>query len=118
MQLNTLLSLLKSKPSDIEFQEVMNLIESLYTYSPTDFTNGLGDDVVMNPAGSNEGSCKLFAFAQEQQFSQQQTLDCFGRYYRKDVLEHPENNDHGNIRNFMKYSWEGISFNSPPLKKK
>jgi hypothetical protein len=47
-----------------------------------------------------------------------QTLNLFGDYFRKDVLENPAGEDHQNIRNFMKYGWEGISFDEEALGKK
>ncbi|MCV5745695.1 HopJ type III effector protein [Escherichia coli] len=43
------------------------------------------------------------------------TLACFGRFYREDVLQHPENSDHQNIRNFMVTGWEGIKFEASAL---
>ena len=49
---------------------------------------------------------------------QEQTLTCFGDYYRKDVLEHPEGSDHANIRNFIKSGWSGIKFETQALKAK
>ncbi|HBA98394.1 MAG TPA: type III effector, partial [Gammaproteobacteria bacterium] len=39
---------------------------------------------------------------------------CFGQYYQ-DVLNTPESDSHGNIRNFMTYGWEGLKFESPVL---
>jgi len=89
----------------------MGVIDSLYTFTPTSFTNGQ----LRNDAGQNSGSCKLFAFAKLQQFSEQQTLDCFGQYYREDVLKNPESENHQNIRNFMSHGWNGISFESEAL---
>ncbi|MFT6388486.1 MAG: hypothetical protein ACJAUP_001868 [Cellvibrionaceae bacterium] len=118
MTLETLLQSLNHEPYSIEFQEVMKVIDSLYAYTPTEFTNGNSEDKVINIAGTNEGSCRLFAFALDQQLTQQQTLHCFGRYYREDVLQHPENNDHANIRNFIRYGWEGMTFSGSPLTKK
>ena len=92
----------------------MAVIEENYTYSPTAFKNGDTD----NTAGTNEGSCKLFAFAKLQSFDQAATLACFGDYYRKDVLENPEGTDHANIRNFIKFGWEGVSFEGEALVEK
>ena len=69
----------------------------------------------MNEAGTNEGSCKIFAFAQLHHLSEQATLACFGQYYREDVLQNPQGNDHGNIRNFIKQGWQGITFESDVL---
>jgi hypothetical protein len=48
----------------------------------------------------------------------EQTLHCFGTYYRDDVLNHPDNNDHRNIRLFMRYGWQGIMFEGDALKVK
>jgi hypothetical protein len=50
--------------------------------------------------------------------NQEQTLACFGDYYREDVLKNPEGNDHGNIRNFMNTGWNGIKFEDQALQVK
>lgn len=118
MTLDNLLDLLNKQASAIEFKQVMDLIDTLYDYTPTEFSNGLGEDLVLNQAGTNEGSCRLFAFALDQKLNQQQTLDCFGHYYREDVLQHPDNTDHANIRNFIKYGWDGINFSAQALQRK
>jgi hypothetical protein len=99
----------------VGFDETMAVITENYHYQPTEFSNGLNDDVVVSPAGTNEGSCKIFAFARLNGFDQQQTLNLFGDYYRVDVLNNPNGTGHANIRNFMKYGWDGISFKSEPL---
>ncbi len=112
MQLEEFISKLESSPSSIEFQDTMAVIETLYQYVPAAFTNGR----LTNLAGENEGSCKLFAFAKLHDFSKQQTLDCFGAYYRDEVLANPKSNNHLNIRNFMQTGWEGIKFESDALK--
>ncbi|MBI3187386.1 MAG: HopJ type III effector protein, partial [Gammaproteobacteria bacterium] len=95
----------------LEFNDTLAVIESLYTFTPVAFKNG----ELMNAAGQNSGSCKLFAFAQIQNFSVEQTLACFGAYYRNDVLENPEGSDHMNIRNFMRYGWHGIQYQGKAL---
>ena len=118
MSLADFLQQLHNSPETIEFTAVMAMIEQHYHYTPTRFTNGQGDTKVVNAAGTNEGSCKLFAFAQDQQLNQAQTLACFGSYYRDDVLKHPDGNDHANIRNFIQYGWQGIAFDQPALVKK
>ena len=100
----------------ISFNDVMNLIATNYDYTPTAFHNGLGNDSLLNEAGTNEGSCKLFSFALKQGFDKQQTLACFGDYYRQDVLRNPDGSDHQNIRNFIKYGWEGIRFEGDALR--
>jgi hypothetical protein len=114
MNLDTFLHTLQHTPDNIEFADTMAIIESLYDFTPVAFKNG----ELTNEVGQNSGSCKLFAFAQTQGLTPQQTLACFGAYYRKDVLNNPEGTDHQNIRNFMKYGWAGIQFSGNPLKSK
>ncbi|WP_077338153.1 HopJ type III effector protein [Pseudocolwellia agarivorans] len=113
MTLPTLLTQLSEAPEQVSFDEVINTIAENYQYTPSTFSNGS----VVNDAGTNEGSCKIFAFAKLHKLSKEQTLACFGKYYREDVLKHPEGNDHGNIRNFMISGWEGIVFSGDALLK-
>ena len=112
--ISQLLEQLKTSPDTVEFQHVMEVIEQNYQFNAVEFSNG---DLV-NEQGTNLGSCKIFAFAQIQQLTEQQTLSCFGDYYRIDVLEHPEASVHGNIRNFIKTGWAGIQFSAPALSEK
>ncbi len=112
MTLDTFLKKLRSMPDTIEFTDTLAVIDTLYNFTPTAFKNG----ELENAAGQNNGSCKLFAFAKLQGLSKQQTLACFGAYYRKDVLEHPQGADHGNIRNFMQYGWERIIYAGEALR--
>ncbi len=114
MTLESFLQKLKDSPDNIEFNDTMSIIDSLYVFTPTSFTNG---DLV-NDAGQNSGSCKIFSFARLHSLAPEQTLACFGSYYRDDVLKHPDNSDHQNIRNFIKTGWVGINFGSEPLKAK
>ncbi len=109
--LSTLLTQLQQQPSQVSFQQVQQVINQHYHYTPTAFYNG----DIENLAGTNEGSCKIFAFAQLQQLSQEQTLACFGSYYQDDVLAKPAGDDHANIRNFMRNGWQGLHFNGPAL---
>ncbi len=111
MNLQEFKAIVAHRPETLEFAEVIELIHSLYLYAPAKFRNGN----VENEAGSNEGSCKIFAFAKLQGLTQLQTLHCFGEYYRIDVLEHPDASDHGNIRQFMEHSWAGVEFESEAL---
>ncbi len=99
----------------IEFQDTMALITECFDYQPTYFKNGSDDDLMVNEAGVNEGSCKIFALAFLLCLDQPQTLALFGRYYRDDVLGHPEGQDHRNIRTFMVHGWAGIHFNGEAL---
>ena len=100
--------------SPVDFSTVMSVIDEHYEFTPTSFRNGQID----NAANTNNGSCKVFAFGQLHHLSEQSTLNAFGDFYRIDVLENPENDDHQNIRNFIKFGWQGIEFNSKPLTKK
>lgn len=118
MSVETLVNKLNSTPEEISFNEVMETIAAHYEYTPTEFTNGQGDDVVTNAAGTNEGSCKLFAFAKQNNLNEEQTLALFGDYYRDDVLKNPQGTDHANIRTFMKYGWAGIEFKQQTLQAK
>lgn len=111
MQLQQLLEQLTTDINRIEFSQVIDTIAVHYDYQPVAFRNG---DVI-NEAGTNEGSCKIFAFAQLHQLTVNQTLACFGNYYRLDVLGSPEGNDHQNIRQFSIHGWEGIHFEQPAL---
>jgi len=95
------------------FSDTMNIIDALYDFTPCAFSNG----DIHNEANQNNGSCKLFAFAKLNNFSEAETLACFGEYYR-DVLASPEGDDHQNIRNFMQTGWAGIQFNASPLSEK
>ncbi|MDG6778023.1 HopJ type III effector protein [Thiomicrorhabdus sp. zzn3] len=95
----------------VDFDQVMQVIDQYYEFSPARFVNG---DTV-NEAGSNNGSCKIFAFAKLNQLSEQATLNAFGDFYTVDVLQHPEAEDHQNIRNFMQYGWQGIQFDRDAL---
>ncbi|KLV06935.1 type III effector [Photobacterium aquae] len=116
--MEALLKQLKHTPEVVSFEQVMAIINEHYHYQATDFSNGLGRETLHNLAGINEGSCRIFAFANLHQLSEAETLACFGDYYRKDVLPHPDRNDHKNIRLFMKYGWQGIRFNTLPLTEK
>lgn len=106
MTLNALLEQLARAPDAVNFDDVIATINEHFTYTPTRFTNG---DAI-NEAGKNEGSCKIFAFGKLQQLTPAQTLACFGKFYREDVLGNPGGTDHANIRNFMQHGWAGIQF--------
>lgn len=114
MSIDEFLSTLRNTPDTVEFTDTMATIEANYQFAPTRFHNG---DLTNEPE-QNQGSCKLLAFAQMQGLSAEQTLACFGQYYRQDVLGNPTGNDHQNIRNFMKHGWEGITFEGQPLTSK
>lgn len=114
MTIEELLKRVRSAPESIEFDELMRVIDQHYDYQPTRFSNG----EVINEAGSNEGSCKIFYFAQQNNLSETETLALFGKYYRDDVLGNPGGEDHLNIREFILDGWLGIRFDSAALTKK
>ena len=111
MTLTAFLEKLNATPKQITFPETIAVIEENYDFTPTAFQNGTQH----NAAGENNGSCKLFAFAQLQNLTQEQTLACFGAFYFEEVLGDPEGTNHQNIRNFMKTSWDGIQFEGTAL---
>ena len=43
--------------------------------------------------------------------NEQQVLRLFGQYYT-DVVNTPNGQDHQNIRNFIKFGWPGVTFNT------
>ena len=113
--LNTLLDTLKTDPDSVTFDAVQTVISEHYHYTPAAFNNGHGDDCVRNDAGTNEGSCKILAFAKINFFSDSQALACFGHYYREHVLGNPDGNDHANIRTLMRHGLSNVTFDTPPL---
>lgn len=111
MNINDYLSKLKSTPESVSFEDTISTIDENYDFVPGAFTNG----DTKNKANENNGSCKIFFFAQQQQLPEELTLHCFGDYYRKDVLHNPDATDHQNIRNFMTSGWPAVSFESTAL---
>ncbi|MDD4963255.1 MAG: HopJ type III effector protein [Gallionella sp.] len=111
MTMHNLLHTLATAPDRVNFADTIAVIDAQYDFTPTAFRNGELD----NAAGQNNGSCKVFSFAKLHQLTPQQTLHCFGSYYRDDVLQHPEATDHQNIRNFMKFGWDGVVFQGAAL---
>lgn len=111
MELKSFLAKLESSPTTIEFNQSIAVIDANYTFSPTAFSNG----TMRNPAGENNGSCKILAFGQVHQLTEEQTLAMFGDFYRLDVLGNPDGNDHQNIRNFIAHGWKGVKFEGQAL---
>lgn len=106
MNLTTFIDQVNNDPESLEFEDTIAIIDQYYQYTPSTFFN----DCLLNETGVNEGSCKIFAFAQLHDLDQQQTLHCFGRFYREEVLQLPEGENHLNIRQFIKTGWKGIRF--------
>jgi hypothetical protein len=111
MKITEFLTLVFTKPEQIKFTDTISVIDTHYQFTPTAFRNG----ELQNAVGQNSGSCKLFSFARLHQLTPAQTLTCFGDFYRIDVLQNPDATDHQNIRNFMRFGWDGIEFESNAL---
>lgn len=110
-QLFTLIQGLKS--NSVSFKEVIEFIETYYQHQPTAFKNG----EAYNEATQNQGSAKVFAFAQLNQLTAEDTLYLFAEHYQA-VLNTPDGTDHQNIRQFMKHGWNGIAFEGQALQAK
>lgn len=105
---------LEKSAEEIQFKDVIAFIDGHYDFTPTKFTNGN----TVNEANQNNGSCKVFSFAKLNDLSKEETLNLFGEFYRNDVLKNADGNDHQNIRNFMEFGWDGISFEGKALTRK
>lgn len=105
---------LEKSAEEIQFNDVIAFIDAHYDFTPTKFTNGN----TVNEAGQNNGSCKVFSFAKLNDLPKEDTLALFGAFYREDVLKNPEGMDHQNIRNFIEYGWDGVSFEGNALRRK
>ena len=103
-RLTTFLSRMRSE-ENIDISETIDLIESMYDYTPVPFS--VGD--VENEAGTNEGSAKILSFAKMSGLDEPMTLKCFGAAYR-DVLADPSGDAHANIRGLMKFGLDKVSF--------
>jgi hypothetical protein len=107
-QLTNLIQNLKSNITS--FKEVIAFIEAYYQHQPTAFKNG----EAYNEASQNQGSAKVFSFAQLNKLDKEDTLYLFAEHYQA-VLNTPDGTDHQNIRQFMKHGWEGIAFEGQAL---
>jgi hypothetical protein len=100
----------KLKDNSILFKDVIEFIETYYHHHPTAFKNG---DMHNEPT-KNQGSAKVFSFAQLNKLDKEDTLILFAEHYRA-VLESPDGTDHQNIRQFMAHGWPGIIFEGQAL---
>ena len=103
----------KIDTNEIIFTDVISFIEKNYTYSPSAFSNGKQ----LNAENENQGSAKVFSFAQLNNLNEEDTLKLFVEHYQS-VLDTPEETNHQNIRQFMIYGWDGIKFEKQVLKLK
>ena len=107
-QINSLLASLKANTAT--FNDVLIFIESHYLYNPTAFKNG----DVYNEDSQNQGSAKVFAFAQIHNLNEEDTLSLFAEHYHS-VLAQPNAVDHQNIRQFMIHGWPGVELDGVVL---
>lgn len=107
-QLSTLIEQLKGNA--ITFKEVIEFIETYYLHQPTAFKNG----EAYNEATQNQGSAKVFGFAQLNNLDKENTLYLFAEHYQA-VLNTPDATDHQNIRQFMANGWPGVVFEGQVL---
>jgi len=107
-QLPTLIKRLKDNL--LPFKEVIAFIETYYQHQPTAFKNG----ALHNEATQNQGSAKVFTFAQLNGLDKEDTLYLFAEHYQS-VLNNPGGTDHQNIRQFMIHGWPGIVFEGQAL---
>lgn len=106
-----LLEKIKNTPTEISFEEVIAYIDKHYDFTPSAFTNG----ALQNTENQNNGSCKILFFSKINSLNKEETLHLFGDFYRKEVLLNPEGENHQNIRNFIKFGFEGLSFEKEVL---
>ena len=102
--------LAKLAAGEAKFSDVIAHIDAAYTHTATAFKNGLQH----NAATENQGSAKVFSFANLNGLDQAQTLSLFAEHYAA-VLTTPEATDHQNIRQFIINGWDGIEFEGTAL---
>lgn len=100
----------QAQNQSIVFADVLAFIEQRYQHQPTAFKNGANQ----NQSTENQGSAKVFYFAQLNGLSKEQTLALFAEHYQA-VINTPEGTDHQNIRQFMQHGWDGIAFDGVAL---
>lgn len=100
----------KLKEGSILFKDVIEFIETYYRHQPTAFKNG----DLYNEETQNQGSAKVFTFAQLNKLSKEDTLSLFAEHYQS-VVKNPDGTDHQNIRQFMAFGWTGVIFDGQAL---
>lgn len=111
-EINDFIERLSSEPETIKFEEVIDIIDRFYDFTPTAFQNG----AQKNKAGENNGSCKVLSFANLHDLTEAQALNLFAQYYR-DVVATPQGDDHQNIRQFIEQGYQGLVFDQFALHK-
>ena len=92
------------------FADTLAFIDAHYHYTPCAFDNA----GLHNPAGSNQGSCKILGLALLEGLSSQDALLAFAEHYRW-VLAHPQQTEHANIRQLIKHGLSAVQFTQLPL---
>mmetsp|Transcript_30269 Transcript_30269/g.41641 ORF Transcript_30269/g.41641 Transcript_30269/m.41641 type:complete len:221 (+) Transcript_30269:3-665(+) len=95
----------KLKELSPSFKETIELIDKHYNYFEVPFS--CGDQY--NKPNENTGAAKILSFGLMTKMNEAQTLSLFGEIYR-DMS--PSGSDHPNLRNFAKYGWAKVSFNT------
>jgi hypothetical protein len=113
MEEQLIILLEKLKNNSLPFKEVIEFIDAYYNHQPTAFKNGAQH----NEANQNQGSAKVFTFAQLNKLDKTDTLCLFAEHYQS-VLKSPDGIDHQNIRQFMIHGWPGIAFEGQALSAK
>ena len=98
------------KENTFTFTDVIKFIDTYYQHQPAAFKNG----DIYNEATQNQGSARVFAFAQLNNLSKENTLYLFAEHYQS-VLAAPDATDHQNIRQFIAHGWPGIVFEGEAL---
>ena len=103
----------KLNNNEIIFADVLAFIDDNYNYTPTAFTNGNQENTI----DQNQGSAKVLAFAQLNDYTENDTLKLFAEHY-KAVIETKKKKKKNNRSQFMQNGWNGVSFENDVLTKK
>lgn len=90
--------------NSITYQQTIDFIDKHYCYFAVPFKCG---DITYEP-NVKTGAAKIFSFGLMTQMTKDQTLRLFGEYYR----DLKPTDDRPNVKNFIDYGWNGISFSS------
>jgi len=108
------------------FDRFIALIDSIFETHPVEFHNGIinhGETAttsasyttLINEAGSNLWSLKVFAFAIMMGYTASQALSLFGEHYN-DVIEDPNSGRHLNIEQVYKHWLWGVQIQGMPFR--
>lgn len=100
------------KQPEHRFADTLAFIDANYHYTPCAFDNA----ELHNPAGSNQGSCKILGLALLENLSCEDALLAFGEHYAE-VLATPHKTEHANIRQLLKHGLAQVRFAQLPLRR-